>query len=55
MPTYEYGCKKCKKIFSVQMTISNYEKKKSIKCPNCRSISVRRIFSSFSAVTSSKS
>ena len=55
MPTYEYECKKCKKVFTVDMTISDYEKRKSIKCPKCSSTSVKRIFSSFSAVTSSKS
>jgi putative FmdB family regulatory protein len=55
MPTYEHRCKKCDKLFSIQMTISDYEKRKSIKCPNCKSASVKRIFSSFSVVTSSKS
>ena len=55
MPVYEYRCNKCKKVFSLQMTISEYIKKKSIKCSHCKSGSVKRIYSTFSAVTSSKS
>ncbi|MFC2103067.1 FmdB family zinc ribbon protein [Bacteroidota bacterium] len=55
MPTYEYRCNKCNKLFSLQMTISEYEKRKSLKCQYYKSNSVKRIFSSFSAVTSSKS
>ncbi len=55
MPTYEYGCKKCNKVFSVQMTISDYEKRKSFTCPHCKSKSGKRIYSRFTAVTSSKS
>jgi putative FmdB family regulatory protein len=55
MPTYEYRCKKCNKVFSLKMTISEYEKRKSVKCAYCKSSSVKRIFSSFSAVTSRKS
>ena len=55
MPAYEYRCNKCNKVFSLQMAISEYEKKKSIKCIHCKSISVKRIFSKFTAVTSSKS
>ena len=55
MPNYEFKCKKCDKTFSQQMTISEYEKKKSFACPHCKSKSVKRIFSSFTAVTSKKS
>lgn len=54
MPTYEFKCKKCNKTFSIQMTISDYSTKKSFACPHCKSRSVKRIFSSFTAVTSSK-
>jgi len=55
MPTYEFKCKKCNKAFSLQMSFIEYEKKKSFACPKCKSKSVRRIFSSFTAVTSKKS
>ena len=55
MPTYEFKCKKCNKAFSLQMSFIEYEKKKSFACPKCKSKTVRRIFSSFTAVTSKKS
>jgi putative FmdB family regulatory protein len=55
MPIYEFRCAKCNKVFSLQMTISEYEKRKSVKCVYCKSTSVKRIFSKFTAVTSSKS
>jgi putative FmdB family regulatory protein len=55
MPTYEYRCKKCNKVFSENMSISEFEKKKTHTCPHCKSRSVQRIYSGFSAVTSKKS
>lgn len=54
MPTYEFKCKKCNKVFSLQMTIADYSTKKTFTCPKCKSRSVKRIFSGFTAVTSSK-
>ncbi len=35
MPTYEFYCEKCKKTFSVVISISDYDKKK-YKCPKCK-------------------
>ena len=55
MPTYEFKCKKCKRNFSLQFTITEFVKKKSFTCPHCKSRSVKRIFSNFTAITSSKS
>ena len=55
MPIYEYLCGECKKIFSIQITISEYEKKKSLSCPECKSKDLKRIYSTFTAVTSKKS
>lgn len=55
MPTYEFKCKKCGKPFSLQMSISDYDKQKTITCPHCKSEEVTRIYSRFSAVTSKKS
>ncbi len=55
MPTYEFKCNKCEKKFSLQLSISDYERKKSFTCPHCKSKSVKRIFSGFTAVTSKKS
>jgi len=54
MPTYDFRCEKCKKKFSLTMTISEYEKKK-IRCPKCKSTRVKQQISSFQAITSKKS
>jgi len=62
MPTYEYICEKCKKPFSLIMTIAEYEKKKircpekkKIRCPKCKSVRVKQQITSFQAITSKKS
>ena len=54
MPIYEFVCGKCKKKFSLAMSISEYEKKK-MHCPKCKSTSVKQQISSFQTVTSKKS
>ncbi len=54
MPTYDYVCNKCRKKFTVVMTISEHDKKK-IRCPKCSSLRVEQQFHSFFAVTSKKS
>lgn len=54
MPTYDYVCGKCKKKFSLTMSVSEYEKSK-VGCPKCRSKDVRRQISSFQTITSKKS
>ena len=54
MPTYEFKCEKCKKRFSLMMTISEYENKK-IRCPKCKSVRVKQQITSFEAITSNKS
>jgi putative FmdB family regulatory protein len=54
MPIYEYLCKKCRKRFTLVMSVSEYEKKK-IKCPKCQSTRVEQEVHTFFAVTSKKS
>lgn len=54
MPIYEYLCKKCKKKFTVTMSLAQYEKTK-VKCPKCQSTQVEQEVHSFFAVTSKKS
>jgi len=54
MPTYEFACQKCKKRFSLLLSISEYEKKK-VKCPKCKSSRVQQQITSFQAITSKKS
>jgi putative FmdB family regulatory protein len=54
MPTYEFYCEKCKKTFSIVLSLSEYEKKK-YSCPKCKSKKMQQQISSFQAVTSKKS
>ena len=54
MPTYEFVCEKCKKRFTLILSISEYEKKK-MECPKCKSRKVKQQISSFQAVRSKKS
>lgn len=54
MPTYEFMCEKCKKKFTLTVTVAEYEKKKFC-CPKCKGRKVKQLISSFHAVTSKKS
>lgn len=54
MPSYEFECKKCNKVFTIILSLEDYKKEK-IKCPECGSTDVKRIYSQFYAVTSKKS
>jgi putative FmdB family regulatory protein len=54
MPQYDYKCTKCKKSFTVVMSVSEHDKKK-VKCPKCRSTMVKPVYSGFVAMTSKKS
>jgi putative FmdB family regulatory protein len=54
MPTYDYRCEKCRKSFSLMMTMSQHDGKKPA-CPKCGSRRVRQRMASFFAVTSKKS
>jgi putative FmdB family regulatory protein len=55
MPIYDYKCSKCKKNFSVQMTVEKYNKNPKATCPKCKSTKVERVFSGVSVITSKKS
>jgi putative FmdB family regulatory protein len=54
MPTYDFKCEKCKKKFSLTMTISEYDGTK-FRCPKCKSTRVKQQITSFQTVTSKKS
>jgi len=54
MPTYDFVCEKCKKVFTLTMKISDYEKKKW-SCPKCKSKKVKQQIGSFQTITSKKS
>ena len=43
MPTYDYKCKECEKVFEIFLHFSELEKE--VKCPNCGSKNTERIFS----------
>jgi putative FmdB family regulatory protein len=53
MPQYDYRCAKCKKEFTVFLSLSEKEKKKPV-CTHCGSKKVRQQFTGFFAKTSRK-
>jgi putative FmdB family regulatory protein len=54
MPHYEYVCNKCKKTFSLIMTLAEYDKG-NVACPKCKSKKVEQKLSTVFTVTSKKS
>lgn len=54
MPTYEYKCLNCKKVFTLIMSISEYEKG-AVKCPKCGKGRVKQQITEFMVQTSRKS
>ena len=54
MPTYDFVCEKCKKKFSLALTISEHEKTK-FRCPKCKSTKVKQEITTFQVQTSKKS
>ena len=54
MPTYEYPCLNCNKVFTLIMSISEYEKGK-VKCPKCGKGRVKQQITEFMVQTSRKS
>ena len=54
MPTYEYQCLNCKKVFTLIMSISEYERGK-VTCPKCGKERVKQQITEFMVQTSRKS
>ncbi len=54
MPTYEYKCKDCGKVFEAVYTVSQVDSARP-KCPKCGKRKTQRLLSRFTAQTSSKS
>jgi putative FmdB family regulatory protein len=54
MPIYEYRCEKCKKVFTLTLSMAEHDKG-GIKCPHCQSPKVVQQFTTFYAKTSKKS
>jgi putative FmdB family regulatory protein len=55
MPSYEYNCNKCKKVFTVYLTIKEVDGNPQIRCEHCKSTNVVKKVTSFFAKTSKKS
>jgi putative FmdB family regulatory protein len=57
MPTYEFLCRKCEKLFERTLSLAEYERemKKGPKCPNCGSTNVVRQISTVEVKTTKKS
>ena len=54
MPTYEYRCRKCGKLFERNEHISEHGSKRA-HCPKCKSTQVSQVPGAFFAKTSKKS
>ncbi len=55
MPTYEYACQECGKVFSEKMTFEEHERRRRRKCPKCGSRKVQQTPSAVFVKTSKKS
>lgn len=55
MPSYDYTCLKCKKDFSVYLTLKEADSKSKVTCTHCKSDSVEKKFTAFFAKTDRKS
>jgi putative FmdB family regulatory protein len=54
MPNYEFQCQKCRKKYSLYLSLKDREERK-YKCPKCGSKKSQPVFGGFSAKTSKKS
>lgn len=54
MPEYEFGCRGCRKVFTVVMRIGERATGK-IRCPGCRSADIEPLMQRFVAKAAKKS
>jgi putative FmdB family regulatory protein len=54
MPTYEYRCRECHRVFDRVESLAEHGDKKP-SCPKCKSKSVEQVLTPFFAKTSHKS
>ncbi len=54
MPVYEYECKNCRNRFENVESIREHGTKE-VKCPECKSTSVERVYGGVTVQTSKKS
>lgn len=58
MPTYEFHCQACDRVFELQQSLSAYEehlKKHDMHCPSCQSEKVEQQVVAFEVETEKKS
>ena len=58
MPEYDYHCENCQHDFTLDLSITEHERKdknREIRCPKCESNAVKHVIGSVSVVTSRKS
>ncbi len=55
MPYYEYKCAKCGATFTIMRSMAQQERPQQVKCPECASKQVARVFSPVFVQTSKKS
>ena len=55
MPAYEYVCKDCNHVFTVFLSMKEFEANPKIKCAHCQSDNVHKKISEFTAKTNKKS
>jgi putative FmdB family regulatory protein len=53
MPTYEFWCDTCQKTVTLGLRLEAFEKKDD-RCPECRSIDLKQLISTFQTKTSRK-
>jgi putative FmdB family regulatory protein len=54
MPSYDFRCKKCRKRFSLKLTVLELDLRR-YKCPKCGSKRLEKLITGFFAQTSKKS
>ena len=54
MPSYEYYCQACDRVFVAYMSLHEHDTAE-VRCPQCKGTEVKQVLSSFVAVTSKKS
>lgn len=52
MPTYDYVCQDCGKLFEMRASITEYSKGLAPQCPECGSPKAIRTFTSINVLTS---
>ena len=58
MPEYDYHCEKCQNEFTIDLTITEHERKdknREIRCPKCQSTEVKHVIGMVFVSTSRKS